>query len=192
MTDTFPLNWPVGRLRATHREVSRFDTSWSMALDSLRYEIRKLGGTGLVISSNVPLTAHGFPSLRSTGRITDPGVAVYFTLHRKPMCFACDRWTLVEDNTQAIAKTIQALRGIERWGSGSMVSQAFTGFVALPAPEQPWQVLGLNTSRPTLEQVELAHRKLAGQHHPDRGGDTDYMARINAARDALYAELMVP
>jgi curved DNA-binding protein CbpA len=66
-----------------------------------------------------------------------------------------------------------------------MVEQAFTGFVALPAPEQPWQVLGLDTSTPTPDQVEAAYRRLASEHHPDRGGDTHQMARINAARDAL-------
>jgi hypothetical protein len=101
------------------------------------------------------------------------------------MCFACDRWDEIEDNCQAIAKTIGALRGIERWGSGQMVEQAFTGFIALPAPEQPWQVLGLDTSNPTADQVEHAYRRLAAQHHPDRGGDPHTMSRINAARDAL-------
>jgi hypothetical protein len=114
---------------------------------------------------------------------------VYFRHKKKPMCFACDRWENIEDNMHAIAKTIDALRVIERWGYGQMVEQAFTGFTALPAPEQPWQVLGLNTSAPTRAQIEEAHRRLAMQHHPDRGGDTQQMARINAARDALYERL---
>ena len=55
----------------------------------------------------------------------DKGVAVYFTHKKQAMCFACDRWDRVQDNIYAIAMTIQALRGIERWGSGSMVEQAF-------------------------------------------------------------------
>ena len=66
-----------------------------------------------------------------------------------------------------------------------MVEQAFTGFLALPQPEQPWQVLGLQDSHPTPDQVEDAYRRLAMQHHPDRGGTEAEMARINAARDAL-------
>jgi hypothetical protein len=49
------------------------------------------------------------------------------------MCFACDRWDSVADNVQAIRKTIEALRGIERWGTGDMVQRAFAGFVALPS-----------------------------------------------------------
>jgi len=57
------------------------------------------------------------------------------------MCLACDRWDKVQDNIYAIAMTIEPLRGIERWGSGSMVEQAFTGFFALPAPKSPWEIL---------------------------------------------------
>jgi hypothetical protein len=36
---------------------------------------------------------------------------------------------------------------------------------------------------PTREQVDEAHSRLAMKHHPDRGGDTHEMARINAARN---------
>ena len=75
------------------------------------------------------------------------------------------------------------------WGAAwaawaEILDRAFTGFVALPAPEQPFQVLGVgaNASR---EEVERAYRLLASKHHPDRGGDPSMMARINQARDAL-------
>src|SRR5262245_54177038 len=71
------------------------------------------------------------------------GSAVYFTHKGRQMCFACDRWDKMEDNLHAVSKTIEALRGIERWGTGEMVQQAFTGFVALPG-NSPWEVLGLN------------------------------------------------
>lgn len=186
--EAYPLTWPPGRPRTKFRESARFKTTLGAAVDRVREEVRMLGGATLVISSNQPLRRDGLPSARP-GYIGDTGVAVYFKLKGKPMCFACDRWHGVENNMQAIAKTIEALRGIERWGTGQMVQQAFTGFTALPAPEQPWQVLGLETSRPTREQIDEAHRRLAAEHHPDRGGDGDKMARINAARDDLYRSL---
>lgn len=186
--EAFPLQWPVGRPRTKFRETARFHTTIGAAVDRIRDEVRMLGGATLVISSNLPLRRDGLPSARP-GAIGDSGVAVYFKLKGKPMCFACDRWHGVENNMQAIAKTIEALRGIERWGTGQMVQQAFTGFTALPSPEQPWQVLGLDTSRPTRDQIDEAHRRLAAEHHPDRGGDTHQMARINAARDELYRSL---
>jgi len=182
--EAYPLTWPPGRPRSARQETALFKTPLGAAIRRVQREVNLLGGRELVISSNLPLRRDGAPTLRA-GYIRDLGVAVYFALKKKPMCFACDRWNKIEDNVQAIAKTIEALRGIERWGSGQMVEQAFTGFVALPAPEQPWQVLGLDTSTPTPDQVEAAYRRLASEHHPDRGGDTHQMARINAARDAL-------
>lgn len=187
-TEAYPLQWPVGRPRTKWPERSNFEVTLGKAIKDVQEEVRRLGGQGLVISSNLPLRRDGIPYANAS-QPQDRGVAVYFKYKRKPMCFACDRWQKIEDNLRAIAKTIDALRGIERWGTGQMVEQAFTGFTALPAPEQPWQTLGLDTSNPTREQIDEAYRRLAGEHHPDRGGDTQQMARINAARDELYARL---
>lgn len=183
--EAFPLQWPAGRARKQYPERSRFDVTLGKAIREIQDEVRRLGGTALVISSNLPLRRDGMPYANAS-QPADRGVAVYFRYKKKPMCFACDRWGNVEDNMHAIAKTIDALRGIERWGSGQMVEQAFTGFTALPSPEQPWQVLGVS-SHATREEIEEAYRRLASQHHPDKGGDTQQMARINAARDALLS-----
>lgn len=35
------------------------------------------------------------------------------------------------------------------------------------------------------DAIRAAHRRLAAEAHPDRGGDVDRAARINAARDYL-------
>lgn len=185
-TEAYPLQWPAGKARAKWPEQSRFRVALGAAIREVQNEVRLLGGSMLVISSNLPLRRDGMPYANSS-QPNDRGVAVYFKYKGKPMCFACDRWRKIEDNMHAIAMTIDALRGIERWGTGEMVQQAFTGFTALPSPEQPWQTLGLDTSRPTREQVEEAHRRLAMKHHPDRGGSNEQMARINAARDALLS-----
>lgn len=186
--EAFPLQWPAGRPRTKWPERSNFEVTLGKAIKDVQEEVRRLGGSGLVISSNLPLRRDGMPYANAS-QPADRGVAVYFRYKRKPMCFACDRWNVIEDNLRAITKTIEALRGIERWGTGQMVEQAFTGFTALPAPEQPWQVLGLDTSRPTPEQIDDAYRRLAMQHHPDRGGDPQQMARINAARDELLRSM---
>ena len=97
---------------------------------------------------------------------------------------AIDCYTKVADNLAAIAATLEAMRAIERPGGAEILDRAFTGFVALPAPEQPWQVLGV-PMHASMAEIETAYRRLAMQHHPDRGGDANAMARINAARDAM-------
>jgi hypothetical protein len=186
--EAYPLTWPISRPRMRWPERSRFTTTLGAAIKAVQGEVSRLGGMNLIISSNLPLRRDGIPYANAS-QPTDRGVAVYFNYKKRPMCFACDRWQKVEENMWAIAKTIDALRGIERWGSGQMVEQAFTGFLSLPAPEQPWQTLGLTTSNPSPAEIEEAHRRLAMKHHPDRGGDSETMGRINAARDALLDRL---
>jgi DnaJ-domain-containing protein 1 len=71
-----------------------------------------------------------------------------------------------------------------------MVDRAFSGFAALPPPSAGkswWEILGVSRSA-SRDEILAAHRKLAVEHHPDRGGDADKAAEINAARDSGLAE----
>jgi hypothetical protein len=185
----FPLQWPAGRERRApyRREVAAFDTGMAAARDGAFNQVALLGARSVVLSSNVPLRQDGKP-YASFPKIDDPAVALYFTYQGKEMCFACDRWTRVEDNIQAIRKTIEALRGIARWGTGDMLQAAFTGFAALPAPivagmSKPWhEVLGVSSTA-TRADIDAAYKRLASQNHPDKGGSTAAMTAINQARD---------
>lgn len=53
------------------------------------------------------------------------------------------------------------------------------------------EILGL-TAEASLADVKAAHRRLAQQMHPDRGGSSYLAGQINAARDVLIAELTAP
>lgn len=194
MTTAYPLQWPDGRPRtaAYKRARASFSTTFAGARDNLISEVRRLGGRHLVISTNVPLRQDGLPYARYAA-LDDEGVAVYFTLDGRQMCFACDRWNKVEHNMHAIVKTVDALRGIARWGTGDMMAAAFTGFSALPAPGAPraWrEVLGLHSGERNMDIVRAAYRRLAQKHHPDRpGGSHDAMTDLNAALAAAEKEL---
>lgn len=183
----YPLQWPAGRRRTTYRRTARFGAKHGMTLgrarDEIFHQIRLLGGRLPILSSNLELRGDGLPYANQR-QPEDPGVAVYFTYKEKQHCFASDCWSKVEDNVYAIAKTIDALRGIERWGTGDMLERAFVGFQALPhmEAEQWFQVLGVS-SRASRDEIDTAYRRLAMEHHPDRGGDSSQMARINTARD---------
>ncbi len=53
------------------------------------------------------------------------------------------------------------------------------------------QTLGLALSgRLTEQAVKRAHKALAVQHHPDKGGDPEMMTRLNNARDVLLQREM--
>jgi len=144
-----------------------------------------MGGKNIVLSTNQKLRLDGLP-YASGPRIDDPAAAVYFDYDGKSVAFACDRWDLLQDNLQAIAKTIEALRGIARWGTGDMVKAAFRGFTALPAPitalpPKKWfEVLKVNPMADSVT-IKTAFRKLAAENHPDNGGDSKTMAEINTA-----------
>jgi len=52
----------------------------------------------------------------------------------------------------------------------------------------PFAVLGVGPDA-TLEEVRVARRRLAAQFHPDHGGDAARMGEINAAFEAVVAQL---
>lgn len=167
-------------------------------MDGVERVLSELGLLGvpnrddIVISTNIRTRLDGLPR-SDQGEPTDPGAAVYWTKRgqKQPKCMALDRYNRVADNLAAIAASLNAMRAIERHGGAEILDRAFTGFVALPAPEQPWQTLELATSRPSRAQIDEAHRRLAFLHHPDRGGDAHQMARINSARDELYRSVQI-
>jgi len=192
----YPLAWPAGWKRTHNPGRSQFSTGMEKATRGLLDEIRKLGGRLPIISSNAQYRNDGMPYARQAA-IHDTGVAVYFQRKGQPMVFACDSYWTVHENIWAIAKTIEALRAIERWGASDMLDRAFTGFTALPPPivagmKRDWQVvLGLQELlQPTADDVQRAYRRLASQYHTDKpGGDHDKMAELNTARDEALKEL---
>lgn len=144
-----------------------------------------VGDFNVVVSTNVELRNDGLPySNRRAPQ--DPGAAVFFKLKNKPCSLACDKWTRVEDNLYAIAKHIEALRGQERWGVGS-VEQAFAGYTALPPAGTSvgmswWNVLGCAHDAP-FEVAKEAFRDKARVAHPDNGGSHEAQVALNAAWD---------
>lgn len=187
MTTAYPLAWPEGWPRAKRAAVSRFNVRPQQATRELVREIERMGGRLVVISTNVPLRRDGLPYSSYGPDNGDHGVAVYFERKGKRMVFACDRWNTIQDNMRAIQKSIEALRGIERWGASDMLERAFTGFTALPPPKSPWETLGIPPGS-SKDTVTDAYRRKAAEAHPDRPtGSHAAMAELNAARDAALA-----
>lgn len=196
----FPLCWPDGwkRTQSHERKYGQFGRARQNGEAGYTSKVRlsvvggfervleELGRIGIsendvVVSTNVRTRLDGAPR-SNEAEPSDPGVAVYWEKRGKRQCMAIDRYVRVADNLAAIAATLEAMRAIERHGGAEILDRAFTGFVALPAPEQWFQVLGVSAGA-SVGQINDAFRALAAKHHPDRGGDGDLMARINAARD---------
>ncbi len=191
MAEAFPLYWPESWPRTKWREDSRFKTGFGAARNFLFAEISRMGGSKPILSTNIPLRNDGLPRANMPNP-HDPGVAVYFGYKKHDLVFACDKYRKVMDNVYAIAKTIEAMRGIERWGASDMMERAFTGFKALPEKgSQAWRdVLGISPEQLVTRQViEDRFRALVKERHPDTGGDTDKFQQLISAREAARLEI---
>ena len=148
-------------------------------------ELRRLEATNIVVSTNVEIRQDGLPySNRRTP--DDPGAAVYFILDGKEQCIPCDKWGRVGDNLRAIAKTIEALRGIERWGAKEMVNAAFRGFESLPDPGS----VSIGIPQYFADCVDADHarsrfKRLAKELHPDMGGKAEEFTEMERQYKSL-------
>lgn len=188
----YPVDWPVARPKSHDRKEALFRLegkrlTFDQAVRRLQQQVSMVTPQGrawrmleLTLSTNYELRADGRPR-RDRGRPADPSAAFFFELDGRPHVLACDRWTTVADNIAAIAAHIEALRGQERWGVADL-QQAFAGHVALPAPEQWWQILGVSSAA-TEADIETAWRSKIRGAHPDAGGSQAAAARLNQARD---------
>jgi hypothetical protein len=216
MTDAtrYPLSWPLGwkrtpRGQQKRAKFSKGETrygdnghSWRTSsaltvpqgLQRLKNELERLGARSVIISTNVELNSYGEPR-GGRREPDDSGAAVYFKIGGKDRVLACDCWDRTADNLASIAAHIECIRGIDRYGVGTL-DQAFAGYDALPPPgaqnRPPWRkVLGLPADADvTTETVQSAYRELAKLCHPDlQGGSHEAMAQLNEARDAALNEL---
>lgn len=188
-----PLSWPVRQPR-TKSYARKRNPMWkgstvSTASVQIEDEVRRLGGHDLVLSTNLALRIDGFPR-SGQPEPADPGVAVYFQRKGQKLVFACDRYSTVRENLRAIGMHLEAIRGQERWGVGSL-DQAFAGYAALPeqASGLPWwTTLGLSERPVTEHQLQAAYRKEAMRTHPDAGGSSEAFQRVRRAYEQGLAQ----
>lgn len=179
----YPLTWPTGWPRTSTwlRGQGPFKTTPDKAYRELIDELGRLGARNVIISSNLKLRQDGHPYANQP-RHNDEGIAVYFTRKRKEMALACDKYSKREDNMRAITKTIDAIRGIERWGSSDLMERAFTGFAQLghESGRKWWDVLGV-ASDASRSEISAAYLRRRSATHPDKDGDAAEFAAVSQA-----------
>jgi hypothetical protein len=211
--DAWPLAWPEGWKRSTIRKDANFGTterktsgehSWIArkgltmqdAIKRLRLEMERLGVSpdDVVVSTNVKLNLMGNP--RGDQEPSDPGVAVYWSKKGSPATkvIAIDAYRRVRDNIAAIAKTLEAMRAIERHGGAVILERAFAGFAAITPPDwkKPWREVFNLKPDAQMDPAELRgqYRALSRMRHPDNGhGSNALMAELNVAYDEAKREL---
>lgn len=188
--EKFPLSWPQGYPVTEYREVSKFKCTFAEARDGVFSELSRLGVSDFFISCNVQRDKKG--ELVEGRLIYDnPGVAVYFTLDGEERVVACDKWKYIHENMRAVEKTIEAIRGMDRWGCSDIIARA----VPKLAIEQQagkskgawWQTLGVEQDAP-LPYITSAYKRLAKKYHPDMPtANRDMFDMVQNAYDVAVA-----
>lgn len=172
--------WPHA---PSQRRDAQFRTSYDATLRDLRNEVWQLGdaweiviGCGL---AEFDVRKDGMPRADARPH-RHPGVEISFDSQYGRLTYATDVFTDWRDNVRAIAKGLEALRAVDRWGVAKR-GQQYAGFALLSAG-------------PSLEELG---RQLVETHgsvtaamratHPDTGGPAasarDFQAVV-AYRDA--------
>jgi len=191
MIEAYPLHWPEGWKRAVSPRSSAFKSGFARARDGLIYEIQMLGGSNIILSTNIPLRGDGLP-YASAKEPDDSGIAAYFKYKSKDMVFACDEYIKTWENMVAVRKTIEAIRGIERWNASDMMERAFTGFKALADPNKLlWrEVLGIPQDENDINVIKYRYKQLCSTYHTDKdSGNAEIFDRVNKAWSEAKGEL---
>jgi hypothetical protein len=182
------------------RTVTRFSASWAETEHQLLDEVDRLSGRNLVIEVDVreqDLRVDG--RIRAKAHATSPAVVIAFeTTAHGPMLYRCDTFTTAyadqgpawQHNVRAIAKTLEALRAVDRYGA-TETGQQYTGFKALPGgtpmpagPERMTEadagevIRGYGGSYNTLRE---SYRAALRATHPDHGGRREDFDRLQQA-----------
>lgn len=166
-------------LRPEHKRIpTRFSASWAETEALLLDEVDRLRGRDLVIEVDVneqDLRLDG--RLRAKAQASTPAVVVAFeTAAHGPMLYRCDTFTTSyysqgpewQHNVRAIAKTLEALRAVDRYGA-TETGQQYTGFKALPAGRaMPASHMTRTAAAELLERVAIGEEGDSRQREIDR------------------------
>lgn len=178
MICTSPLECPLGYKQTETRFKSKFSVSPDYAQNFLAAEVKRMKGTDLILSSNVPARNDGMMFANAMSRsYANPGVSILFNYKGKHITMCCDQYLAVWENVYALAKGIEAMRAMERRGVSDFIERAMSGFTALPQKQEWWGV----SKHANRDEVKAAYRALAKTTHPDAGGSHDAFQRINDA-----------
>lgn len=178
---------------------SRFKASLAQTQQLLDRELTMLGAKRVVLQmciTRADLRLDG--TLRTGGKIRQPGVILRFDGKHGPVTIPCDRWLDWDDNVRAIALALEALRAVDRYGITTSGEQ-YRGWQALPAPSPTSVEAEIRTVAEALAFLKklvtefavgsidaaAAIRKAQFLTHPDRHGDPLDFKRVMRCEQLL-------
>lgn len=195
---------PAGR-----RLPTRFTSSWPETEELLLAEVGRLRGRDLVVEVDLregDLRVDGRPKARAQA-VTPAVVVAFETKQHGAMLYRCDtfdtQWSdqgpAWQHNVRAIAKTLEALRAVDRYGA-TETGQQYAGFKALPAGRAMpashmtteaahdvlCRALGISFILEREPDLPTMFRRARALAHPDRhSGDRTLWDQVEQAAQVL-------
>lgn len=175
-------------------------------LGALERELRALRARDIIIRAFIPadqIRLDGWP--RANARATAPGVVLEFVSDatKSQQRFYCDRFLYWEDNLLSIARAMENLRAIDRWGVNKGGEQ-YAGYRAIAAQSSAGDNARLHAAAALLAKhggvtplsvlmtvtvARDAWRRARVATHPDRGGSADEFRAVDQAARLIGAHL---
>lgn len=195
--------WPT--VLTPNRQMSKFSATLSDTLTLLEREIWHLVDTKKQQESAELLIAIPPGAFRVDGRpyanakAEHPGVIFSIDSKFGHLSYPCDTFTTWQDNLRAIAKTLEALRMVDRYGV-SKRSEQYRGFLAIESTAAHSgftsgaealgylrEVSGIPADIYEAPEVHIPRVIRAAQRHahPDMGGDAATFQRVSLAEAKL-------
>lgn len=187
------VEWPAGFERTPEGERThyphQFRVDMHSAFENIATQLRRMDVDDWRVTSGTDHRSDEphLPYAGAPNEPDDPAVVARWTVDGEQFAAACDRWTTIRDNAQAVAKYLDAKRALGRYGVATAESEFATA--RLPSGEDagdlpPHEVLGVSPGA-DAETIKRAAREQKKEHHPDRGGDPETFKRITRAESVL-------
>lgn len=189
---------------------SPFAATWTTTRQDLRRELTAIRATAVVLELDVDesaILAHG-EGLKAGRKVHGPGVRLLAQTKHGALVLATDEFGGPGDigwhaNVRAIARTLEALRMVDRYGvqrgaqyAGYRAITSGNGTPPAMTAEEAATVLVAASGVPDIDLAEVLintelrrqlYRKAAARLHPDTGGDVGRWLRLTTARELLDA-----
>lgn len=185
---TNPLQWVSHIKRTKTREKSKFKShTVAKSCKLIKSQIKLMGGDDCLVTSNIPTNTTGFATVKLYGNSVDTGVSIFFKLNGVQKVIQVDKYNDSNSNLYALAKSVEAMRDLDRWGGVQVMDGMFTGFAALPAPDQ----VSASTMTfyfdgfTTKAAARPLYLDLCKRLHPDNGGSQPDFVEMKRQYEAL-------
>jgi len=186
-----PLDkWPGERTKK--RKDATFRATYPQTLDLLESELKWIGAHDTVIQveglTRDDIRNDGWPrSGNWTNGYGGPGVILSCESSKGPISMPCDRFGDWQDNLRAIAKSLEALRMVDRYGV-TRGNEQYRGWAQIAAPtngkmsreEAAFFIASILSAHQenVLAQPASYIRQAQQKYHPDRvGTESEKLAR---------------